>query len=132
MTRSDYIPGPARVMLERFASEVWSAFGHPPYLVGSSLVRGDFRDVDVRVILPDAAYARLIGLGDGLGVVASRFSALNLAFSVLGERMTGLPIDFQIQEMTAANRDYPDGRRQPLVFAPGRAPGRNAVPGEAL
>lgn len=110
--RSDYIPGPARLMLARFGEEVFHAVG-VAFLVGSALDRADYRDVDVRVILEDDAFDRLAALTD---IAQGRQSSFNLAFSALGERMTGLPIDFQIQRMTEANRDF-DGTRQALFVA---------------
>jgi hypothetical protein len=99
---------PATLLLEEFGSQVWHAFGSPPYLVGSSLVGKQWRDVDVRLILDDAEYEAL-GLGDPRPSYAHRngkWCALCLAFSALGKQMTGLPIDFQIQQRTWANKTY--------------------------
>jgi hypothetical protein len=39
----------------------------------------------------------------------------NLAWSMLGRQMTGLPIDFQIQQQTLANDEF-DGPRSALMF----------------
>lgn len=112
--RPDYIPGPARLLLARFGEEVFHAVGIA-FLVGSALERKDYRDVDVRVILEDDVFDRLAALTD---ISQGRQSSFNLAFSVLGERMTGLPVDFQIQRSTEANRDF-FGVRQALFV--GRA-----------
>jgi len=81
--------------------------GETPYLVGSATERSDYRDVDVRMILEDAAYQRLANRLNiaRLGVIVARW----------GQAITGLPIDFQIQQRTAANEKYPGaGRRHPL------------------
>lgn len=49
-----------------------------------------------------------MGLGDPLrGPNNGKWVALCMAFSALGKEMTGLPIDFQIQRRTDANKKYP-------------------------
>jgi len=119
--RPDYIPGPARLMLARFGEEVFHAVGIA-FLVGSALDRKDYRDVDVRVILQDDVFDRLAALTD---IARGRQSSFNLAFSVLGERMTGLPVDFQIQRSSESNREF-TGVRQALFV--GRAAEAKATP----
>lgn len=104
---------PAHLLLHEFGSQVWAAFGEAPFHVGSSLTSKHWRDVDVRLILPDAAYAAL-GLGKpNLPHHNGKWVALCLAFSALGTQMTGLPIDFQIQQETRANEEY-NGPRSTL------------------
>ena len=101
-----FVGMPAALMLHEFGSQVWHAFGEPPYLVGSALRGKQWRDVDVRLILEDKEYERL-GLGDPLYPQQNgKWVALVMAFSALGKQMTGLPIDFQIQQMTRANKEY--------------------------
>ena len=109
---------PADLKLQEFGSQVWSAFGQPPYHVGSSLeTKRDWRDVDVRLILPDDEYEALgVGAADDTSR-NGKWVALCLAFSALGREMTGLPIDFQIQQMTRANKLY-DGQRAALGLIP--------------
>ena len=98
---------PQALMLEEFGSQVWSAFGQPPYMVGSATHSKNWRDVDVRLILDDAEYEAL-GLGKPEDCSRNgKWVALCLAFSALGKQMTGLPIDFQIQQQSKANKDYP-------------------------
>lgn len=95
---------PASLFLDDFGSVVWDAFGEPPYLVGSSLTGKKWRDVDVRLLLDDAVYESM-GLGHPERTHANgKWRALVLAFSALGKQMTGLPIDFQIQQRSLANR----------------------------
>lgn len=97
---------PAALLLHEFGSQVWYAFGAPPYHVGSSLQGKHWRDVDVRLILPDDEYEAL-GLGQpNMPYRNGKWVALCLAFSALGKQMTGLPIDFQIQQQTRANEEY--------------------------
>jgi hypothetical protein len=95
---------PATLYLNEFGSQVWAAFGDCPYHVGSSLQgEREAKDVDVRLILTDDEYAAM-GLGDPRQPhLNGKWVALCMAFSALGEKMTGLPIDFQIQQMTHAN-----------------------------
>lgn len=105
---------PAHIKLDDFGSHLWAIFGCPAYLVGSAI--GDsktWRDVDIRVILPDAQYQK-----EGYGHpheqrTNSKWAAMCLALSVLGKEMTGLPIDFQIQQQTYANKTY-EGNREPI------------------
>ena len=76
---------PQAILLHEFGSHVWAVFGHPPYHVGSSLTEKIWRDVDVRLILPDAEYAAL-ELGDGkpsTEICNAKWVALCLAFSAL-------------------------------------------------
>ena len=39
-----------------------------------------------------------------------KYAAIVLAFCALGKEMTGLPIDFQIQPQSYANKAYPNPR----------------------
>lgn len=110
---------PEHAKLELFGELLEDVFGHMPYLVGSASHSKTWRDVDVRVILPDREFTALFERGDLHGGAArfahSRIGGVTLAFSVLGREMTGLPIDLQIQPMTEANR-Y-DGPRIPIGLA---------------
>lgn len=97
---------PAALWLHEFGSQVWGAFGDCPYHVGSSLrLKTGWRDVDVRLILSDEDFESLFpGLVPGQDEHWNgKWVALCLAFSALGKQMTGLPIDFQIQQRTKAN-----------------------------
>jgi hypothetical protein len=108
---------PASLKLQEFGSQVWAAFGEPPYLVGSALRSKKWRDVDVRLILDDQTYATM-GLGDPVYTEHNgKWIALCLAFSALGKEMTGLPIDFQIQQQTYANKTF-KGWRSGLGIVP--------------
>lgn len=104
---------PNALYLERFAEVVRAAFGEVPYQVGSSLRSTSWRDVDIRLILPDEEYERM-GFGEPLHAQENpKWIAYVMAFSALGKAMTGLPIDFQIQQQSKANRDH-DGPRNAL------------------
>lgn len=94
---------PASLVLEQFGEVIADAFGETPYLVGSALETTKWRDVDVRVILDDETYAAM-GFGNPDHPHSNaKWVAYVLAFAALGKAMTGLPIDFQIQQRTHAN-----------------------------
>lgn len=97
---------PETLLLDEFGYLVYCALGDYPYHVGSSVFSKVWRDVDVRLILEDEEYERM-GLGDPKHPHANgKWAALVLAFSTLGKSMTGLPIDFQIQQQSLANATY--------------------------
>lgn len=105
---------PAGLYLEEFGRIVADAFDATPYHVGSSVPgherAGQYRDVDVRVLLDDDVYAAM-GFGDPERPhLSAKWVALVMAFSELGRRMTGLPIDFQIQQVSYANEKFATGR----------------------
>jgi hypothetical protein len=115
---------PGSHLLKLFAAHVRQAFGHHPYQVGSSLTeKRGWRDVDVRLILPDDEYEKLFGPKRGPHDHALDthldVGMMNWAWSEAGKRLTGLPIDFQIQSMTDANTDPAnEGPRSALIFMP--------------
>ncbi len=114
---------PAHEWLEEFGSMIWSAFGEPPYLVGSVLTgkKGEWRDVDVRLILSDEEWDKWnFGHPDNPN---DKWRAHIMAFSELGKRITGLPIDFQIQQQSTANKKFAGIRS-----AIGLVPLRNSPP----
>ena len=105
-TRVTWLSVPEMYRLNTAARTVREAVdGIGLMLVGSSLERQDYRDVDLRYILHDHDFA-------------ARFpnpAWLRLANAALSDwlaKATGLDIDFQFQSMTEAN-EYP-GRRHPV------------------
>lgn len=104
---------PAGIWLNKFGVMVCDYFGHTPYQVGSSLDTKQWRDVDVRLILPDDEFEARFGKVQNCEVNA-KLAAITLAFAALGKAMTGLPIDFQIQPQTHANAKY-SGKRSALL-----------------
>ena len=85
---------------------VSEAFGGHVYLVGSALEREDYRDLDVRVILADDEF-------DSTFPNVRVWSLLCLGVTEYLQRVTGLPIDFQVQRMTEANEKH-HGSRNPV------------------
>lgn len=96
-------------VLDEACKPIRDGFGDTPYLVGTAVERKEYRDVDVRLILKDKKFRRLkaaIGL-DGIALLGL----------LIGEHLaarTGMPIDFQIQEQTAANHHHGNKMRNPL------------------
>lgn len=98
---------PAGIWLTKFGVIVRDYFGHVPYQVGSSLDTKAWRDVDVRLILPDDEFTERFGDIFRSSETDPKLAAITLAFAALGKEMTGLPIDFQIQPESHANKLYP-------------------------
>lgn len=98
-------------LLGLFGDQVRHGFGHTPYHVGSSMTqKRGWRDVDVRLILPDDEYREFFGEPLTTDHDWARLRAWELAWSMLGRQMTGLPIDFQIQSQTHANAQFSEPR----------------------
>ncbi len=107
---------PAWLKLNQFGRVLEEAFDATAYLVGSAAKGKGWRDVDVRVILNDDEFERICGPLTRPRALNLRWNALCLSFAALGRDMTGLPIDFQIDQQTDANEKY-DGPRHALIFA---------------
>jgi hypothetical protein len=74
------------------------------YLVGSTMTgekSNGARDTDVRLMLSDRKYASLNAV---IGMTGIRF--LGIAIGQYLASTTGLPIDFQLQQTTAANDEH--------------------------
>jgi len=108
--RANYIRGPHYFNLNMACRSVEEAFGfgYGVYLVGSSLERRDYGDVDVRCVLPDEEFARLFpGLTPGHELRHAFWSLLCSSISLYLSQHSGLPVDFQIQQATWANAEFP-------------------------
>lgn len=66
--------------------------------VGSSIVRPDYRDVDIRIVLDDDEYTALVPLVNRLD--------LHMLLSQWGRQMTGLRIDCQLQSVTESSEQH--------------------------
>jgi len=78
--------------------------GSTPYMVGSALTTPDYRDVDIRTIVDDDTYEALAAIVD--------LERLHLAVSTWGQKVTGLPIDWQVQSRTESSGHT--GLRDPI------------------
>lgn len=109
MKRANWLPAPAAFNLSMACMLVNKAFGghFGCYLVGSSLRKRDYRDVDVRLIMGDAEFARLFGEGtESCPQLNPTWSLLCSSISLFLQQHTGLPVDFQIQQQTKANEEF--------------------------
>jgi hypothetical protein len=103
-----HVGAPAIFALQTECREIARAFDtFGIYLVGSALERADWRDVDVRMIMDDADFDALFpDATDGGWEFDPRWSLLTVAISAHLSARTGLPIDFQIQRQTHANKQH--------------------------
>ncbi|MEU6513681.1 hypothetical protein [Streptomyces sp. NPDC046978] len=104
---------PATLHLNAFGREIAEAFGQTPYLVGSAAVGKEWRDVDVRLMLPDEQFDRLFPEHGKPDRTDGLWCLLCASIAELGRQRTGLPIDFQIQRRSDANAQY-GGERHAL------------------
>jgi hypothetical protein len=117
---SSGVGSPACFYLDIFGRMVWDVFGHPPYLVGSATISKKWRDVDVRLILDDDEFADMFGATWTTGMMRHpKWVAMCAAYSALGTRVTGLNVDFQIQQQTTANDAFTGQRHALGLHAPG-------------
>jgi hypothetical protein len=107
-TKGIYIGAPACFALELACQHLNAAFGEfGCYVVGSSLERPDWRDVDVRFIMEDKAFEA--EFPDAGPVDRNRWEfdpkwlVLTTSISKWLSDQTGLPIDFQFQPQSHAN-----------------------------
>ena len=85
--------------------------GQPVYLVGSVLKSSDWRDVDLRVILPDHDFDRIF---EPPGELTDQFRMLfQTAVSAMLRETTKLPIDFQVQRKSNLTQEESFGERNP-------------------
>jgi hypothetical protein len=90
------VGSPAVFYLHEFGRLVHRFFGEYPFLVGSALKGKSPRDIDVRVRINLARFRAMFDDPAACGG-GSRYAVVCMAFSALGEKMTGLPVDFQVQ-----------------------------------
>ena len=114
VTKPNHIGAPACFKLEQCCQMLTDAFGHyGVYQVGSSLEHPNWRDVDVRYILPDDEFTKLFPLAGAHWEHDPRWLILNVAIAEWLRSQTGLPIDFQFQPQTHANERH-KGQRNAL------------------
>lgn len=94
---------PDAFLLDEWCATLYEAFGEFPYVCGSVIGDGPYRDVDLR--LP---------IAEEWPVSARRFRAINTAISLWGRQVTGLPIDFQFQSMAEFHEYDGKGLRWPM------------------
>lgn len=109
--------------LDQACQLISRAFGTHPYLVGSAgfgEAGTGYRDVDVRLILDDEEFTRTCPTRE-------RWELLCLALGDYLRERTGLAIDFQVQQQSAANAAHAKPRN-PLGTGRFFAGGGDGIP----
>lgn len=106
--KASYIGAPAHFALELACRELVEAFGGYGsgigcYLVGSALEKQDWRDVDIRLIMPDEIFNKEFPDAGNHWEHDAKWIILTVSISDWLSKQTGLPIDFQFQPQTHAN-----------------------------
>lgn len=124
--KASHVGAPAVFALELACQELNRAFaadgGGHCYLVGSALERPDRRDIDIRLMLPDEDFDRLFPAARGeshLHEHDPRWLIMTISISKWLSDLSGLPVDFQFQRQTQANKTH-KGQRSAMgmMFAP--------------
>ena len=112
--KTNYVGAPAYFVLDQACSQIWQAFdGFGCYIVGSSLERPDWRDVDIRFIMSDEEFATLFPHAGQHWEQDERWLLLTISISQWISKTTGLPVDFQFQPQTHANERH-KGKRHAI------------------
>lgn len=107
--RAHYLPPDSLFGLHHACAEIMNAYDSlGVYLVGSCLLRKDYRDVDVRCMLRDDDFEREFPRDEHGQRPRWRITCLSI--SAWLRQMTGLPIDFQFQKQTLANAKHRGAR----------------------
>jgi hypothetical protein len=122
-SKVNHVGAPKVFALELACQHINEAFdseGFGCYLVGSCLQRPDWRDIDIRFIMPDEEFAKLFPIpGSWLPHQVwiwehdPKWLLLTVSISEHLSKLTGLPVDFQFQPQTYANERY-KGMRQAI------------------
>ena len=117
MKRANYIAAPHYFNLNIACRVLTDAFGHNLYLVGSSLLRRDYRDVDVRCILDDSEFDRMFTKANPTAAhYDPLWSIMSSSISLWLSQHSGLPVDFQFQRQTEANDEHKGMRSAVGIF----------------
>lgn len=113
--KASHVGAPAAFALEQACQQLNDAFGGwGCFLVGSALEHADWRDIDVRLILPDEEFTALFpDVVEHTWEHDPRWLLLTVSISGWLKSVTGLPVDFQIQPQTHANEKH-EGHRSAL------------------
>lgn len=103
----NYVGAPAIFALTEACQVINDAFGnYGCFLVGSAIERPDWRDIDVRFIMEDSEFEKLFPDAGQHWEFDPRWLLINVSISERLSKLTGLPIDFQIQPQTHANERH--------------------------
>jgi len=121
--KCDYIGAPKVFLLNQACHIInlaYGAFNDPDnygcFLVGSSLVKPDWRDVDIRMIMGDDLFKKEFTESDLRSFQHNaKWSLVCSSTSMWLQKFTDLPVDFQIQPQSFANEHF-KGQRQAIGF----------------
>jgi hypothetical protein len=100
------VGAPGFFLLNQAIMPVNAAFDTICWLVGTAIEYRNWRDIDVRAVLPDEQYQRLfLGIGTAARV-HPLWSLLCSSTSLWLAQATGLPVDFQVQTESRADERY--------------------------
>lgn len=109
--KANHVGAPKIFALELACQDICEAFdGYGCYLVGSSLERPDWRDIDVRFIMEDDKFVELFPTAGQHWEQNSRWLLMTVAISERISKISGLPVDFQFQPQTHANERHKGAR----------------------
>ena len=112
--RGTYVCVHAMHKLELACRIIGDCFGRGTYQVGSSLHTASYRDVDIRHIMSDEEFdAHFPGATKGIHYQA-KLKFMNMVISDWLKSQTCLPIDFQFQRQSDANREFPTQQRNAI------------------
>lgn len=108
--RPHYLPSHAEVKLRiacRMLDQWLPEDCYGVFLVGSALQRPDFRDVDVRAVMKDEAFAATFpSIDPERPHLNGMWNLVCFTVSEWLSSTSGLPVDFQIQQATRANAKF--------------------------
>ena len=104
---------PDTVYLQNFGFILSQVFNAQPYVVGSvTNMDNKWRDIDVVVVLKDEEFMKMFPEGDI--TYSWKWEWTCAAWSELGKKITGLPIDFKIQSETISNSHHLSEKHKPM------------------
>lgn len=113
---------PGTIYLDLFGHWLREAYPEATAVhVGSSATAKQWRDVDIRLIMPDEQFNELFPGYTGHHQNDTKWALLSAAIAELGRKLTGFPIDFQFQSRGEATRRYGGKFREPLDLYQTRA-----------
>lgn len=113
--KANYVGAPDMFAIDQAIQPVLMSFpSYGCFLVGSAIARPDFRDIDLRLIMDDADFKSVFPDAGDNWEHDPRWLLVVTSIAEHLRKITRLPIDFQIQPITLANKRYPTGERHSI------------------
>lgn len=110
MNNKVYVGQPGLMLLGGACHLLGEAYG-PCFLTGACLVRRDYRHVDVRMIVADEVFRELFENAYPEACRSVRWNVFCAAMTMYLARLSGLPVDFQVQSTSWSQAGFGDQRR---------------------